>query len=85
VTCKFVRAKKQRKIRCQVRQATASGMRARWRLARGGHTVAKGATRVRGGGVAISVSGVRSGRYRLTVLIGRGANVTALHQSLRIG
>jgi hypothetical protein len=68
-----------------VRLASAHAKSARWRLARGGRTVAHGVAPVRGGRLAVDLAGlagVRPGTYRLTVTVGAGSRQAVVHQTI---
>jgi hypothetical protein len=80
VTC-TVKKGKRVKATCKVTQVPATTARLRWRLTRGGHTVARGTTKARNGAAAVNISGLRPGRYRLEIE-GRKRAVTVVVSQL---
>ena len=70
VSCRLVRTRSGRRIRCTTRQTASASGTVRVRLARAGRVVATGRGRVRGGRATITLSGrPRSGAFTLTAML----------------
>jgi hypothetical protein len=86
VTCK-VKGKGKKKVKCKVVvEAVAEAERMRWRLSRGGRTVARGGAEAEAEGATIDTGRrkLRRGRYKLTVSYRQDGERIELSTSIRV-